>query len=155
MATITKTCQYNFDPLKSHFYIVKLGFIVVYIIFLFPQYIIFLIFLGNRLWVLVRTTSPHRDEYLQSMFWAEIWKISGGGGGGFIWKISHFALRKHAYSNTLKFLPSQNDEFQIKNSDIFHISAQNIDYGDSLEPPRRGDSNEYPQSIFLSRIKKN
>ena len=35
-----------------------------------------------------------------------------------------------------------------KNSDIFHISAQNIDCGYSLEPPRRGGSNEYPQSIF-------
>ena len=35
-----------------------------------------------------------------------------------------------------------------KNSDIFHISAQNIDCGFSLEPPRRGDSNEYPQSMF-------
>ena len=30
---------------------------------------------------------------------------------------------------------------QIKNSDIFQISAQNIDCGYSLEPPRRGDSN--------------
>ena len=29
---ITKTCLYNFDPLKPHFYIVKLGFIGVYII---------------------------------------------------------------------------------------------------------------------------
>ena len=38
-----------------------------------------------------------------------------------------------------------------KNSDIFHISAQNIDCGYSLEPPRRGGSNEYPQSMFLSR----
>ena len=28
--------------------------------------------------------------------------------------------------------------FQIKNSDIFHISTQNIDCGYSLEPPRRG-----------------
>ena len=45
--------------------------------------------------------------------------------------------------------------FQIKNSDIFHISAQNIDFGYSLEPPRRGGSNEYPQSMFLSRNKKN
>ena len=44
--------------------------------------------------------------------------------------------------------------FQIKNSDIFHISAQNIDYGYSLEPPRRGGSNEYPQSMFLSRNNK-
>ena len=33
---------------------------------------------------------------------------------------------------------------------IFLISAQNIDCGYSLEPPRQGGSNEYPQSIFLS-----
>ena len=38
---------------------------------------------------------------------------------------------------------------------FFHISAQNIDCGYSLEPPRRGGSNEYPQSMFLSRNKKN
>ena len=31
---ITKTCLYNIEPLKPHFYIVKLGFIGVYIIFL-------------------------------------------------------------------------------------------------------------------------
>ena len=31
---ITKTCLYNFDPLKPNFYIVKLGFIGVYISFL-------------------------------------------------------------------------------------------------------------------------
>ena len=31
---ITKTCLYNIDPLKPHFYIVKLGFTGVYIIFL-------------------------------------------------------------------------------------------------------------------------
>ena len=59
---ITKTYLYNFDPLKPHFYIVKLGFTGIYIIFL--------------------------------------------------------------------------------------ISAQNIDCGYSLEPPRRGGSNEYPQSMF-------
>ena len=59
---ITKTRLCNFDPLKPHFYIVKLGFTGVYI--------------------------------------------------------------------------------------IFHISAQNIDCGYSLEPPRRGGSNEYPQSMF-------
>ena len=45
--------------------------------------------------------------------------------------------------------------FQIKYSDIFHVSAKNIDCGYSLEPPRRGGSNEYPQSMFLSRNKKN
>ena len=31
---ITKTCLYNFDPFKPHFYIIKLGFTGVYIIFL-------------------------------------------------------------------------------------------------------------------------
>ena len=62
MNRITKTCLYNFDPRKPHFYIVKLGFTGVYIIFL--------------------------------------------------------------------------------------ISAQNIDCGYSLEPPRRGGSNEYPQQKY-------
>ena len=62
MNGITKTCLYNFDPLKPHFYIVKLGFTGVYSIFL--------------------------------------------------------------------------------------ISAQNIDCGYSLEPPRQRGSNEYPQSMF-------
>ena len=63
---IMKTCLYNFDPLKPHFYIVKLGFTGVYI--------------------------------------------------------------------------------------IFHISAQNIDCRYSLEPPRRGGSNGYPQSMFWAEI---
>ena len=62
MKSITKTCLYNFDPFKPHFYIVKLGFTGVYIIFL--------------------------------------------------------------------------------------ISAENIDCEYSLEPPRRGGSNDYPQSMF-------
>ena len=66
---ITKTYLYKYDPLKPHFYTVKLGFTGVYIIFL--------------------------------------------------------------------------------------ISAQNIDCGYSLEPPRRGGSNEYPQSMFFSRNMKN
>ena len=44
--------------------------------------------------------------------------------------------------------------FSDKNSDIFHISPQNIDCGYSLEPPRRGGSNEYPQSMFFSTIRK-
>ena len=63
---ITKTRLYNFDPLQPHFYIVKLEFTGVYIIFL--------------------------------------------------------------------------------------ISAQNIDCGYSLEPPRRGGSNEYQQSMFCAEI---
>ena len=60
--SIMKTCLYNADPYKPHFYIVKLEFTGVYINFL--------------------------------------------------------------------------------------ISAQNLDCGYSLEPPRRGCSNEYPQSVI-------
>ena len=67
--------------------------------------------------------------------------------------------QKH-YENTpiqiyWEFLPPKNENFQMKNSGSFHISAQNIDCGYSLEPPHRGGSNEYPQSMFLSRNKKN
>ena len=65
---ITKTYLYNFDPLKPHFYIVKLGFTGVYIIFL--------------------------------------------------------------------------------------ISAQNIDCGYSLEPPRRGGSHEYHNLCFEKKKEK-
>ena len=50
MLIITKTGLYNFDPLKPHFYIVKLGFTGVYIIFLISAQ-------KHRLWVLVRTAS--------------------------------------------------------------------------------------------------
>ena len=54
-----------------------------------------------------------------------------------------------------KFYHQKNENFQIKNSDILHISVQNIDCGYSLEPPRRGGSNGYSQSMYLSRNKKN
>ena len=50
---ITKTCLYNFNPLKPHFYTVKLRFTGVYIIFLISAQ-------KHRLWVLVRTASPRR-----------------------------------------------------------------------------------------------
>ena len=50
-------------------------------------------------------------------------------------KLLYFSvLRKYAYSNVLKISPPKT-EFSDKNSDIFHISAQHIDCGDSLEPP--------------------
>ena len=42
----------------------------------------------------------------------------------------------------------KNENFQWKHFDIALIFAQNIDCGYTLEPPRRGGSNEYPQSIF-------
>ena len=48
------------------------------------------------------------------------------------WKFYHQKKKKK----------KKNEIFQIKNSDIFHIYPQNIDCGYSLEPPRRGGSNE-------------
>ena len=77
-----------------------------------------------------------------------------------------YPLRKRAYLNILKILPPKKWKFSDKNSDTFLISAQNIDCGYSLEPPsiidcgyslappRRGGSNVYPQSMFLSWNKK-
>ena len=50
---IMKTRLYNFDPLKPHFYIVKLGFTGVYVIFLISAQ-------KYRLWVPVRTALPRR-----------------------------------------------------------------------------------------------
>ena len=47
---ITKTRLYNFDPLKPHFYTVKLGFTGVYIIFLISAQ-------KHTLWVFDRTAS--------------------------------------------------------------------------------------------------
>ena len=40
----------------------------------------------------------------------------------------------------------------MKNSKQISYSAQNIDCGYLLEPPQRGGSNEYPQSMFLAEI---
>ena len=45
----------------------------------------------------------------------------------------HKTLLKHIHSNILKISPPKN--YSDKHSDIFHISAQNIDCGYSLEPP--------------------
>ena len=66
---IMKTRLYNIDPLKPHFYIVKLGFTGVYNISLISA--------QNIDWDSLEP--PHRggsNEYPQSMFWTEIWKIS-------------------------------------------------------------------------------
>ena len=78
---ITKTYLYNFDPLKPHFYLVKLGFTGVYINF----------HISAQNMDCGYSLEPPRgggsNEYPQSMFWAEMWKISEF----FIWKFSFFA----------------------------------------------------------------
>ena len=53
-----------------------------------------------------------------------------------------------------KFHLQKLKNIQIKNSDIFHISAQNIDCGYSLEPPRWGGSNEYHNLCIWAEIRK-
>ena len=70
-----------------------------------------------------------------------------------------FGLRRvYHFENTpiqiyRKFHLPKPENFQKNISDSFHISAQNIDCLYSLEPPRRGVSNEYPQSMFRAKIR--
>ena len=93
-AHITKTCLYNFDPLKPHFYIIKLGFTGVYIIFQISA--------QNR--DCGYSLEPPRrcgsNEYPQSMFWAEIWKISDF----FIWKFQFWVVKLSVYLNRHVFV---------------------------------------------------
>ena len=72
----------------------------------------------------------------------------------FTQQLEHFTLRKLAHAIYRKFLGCKNENFNWKFFDIFLIFAQNIDCGYTLEPPRRGGSNEYPQSMFWSKNKK-
>ena len=53
--------------------------------------------------------------------------------------ITKTRLFKYIENFTFKHL-----KFSEKKTGISHISAQNIDCGYPLEPPRRGGSNEYP-----------
>ena len=61
---ITKACLYNVDPLKPHFYIVKLGFTGVHIIFLISA--------QNNVYVLSRNIKKYQK------FLSENFTIFGG-----------------------------------------------------------------------------
>ena len=76
--------------------------------------------------------------------------ISGVKGLTHAWSITKIRLFKSIENFTTK-----KSKVLDKNSDIFLISAQKIYCGYSLELPWRGASNKYPQSMFLSRNKKN
>ena len=109
---ITKTCLYNFDPLKPHFYIVKLGFKGVYIISLIS---------AQKHWLWELLEPPHQggsNESPQSTFWAEIWKISE-----FLSENFHFLVVKFSvYLNRHLFvMPSPN-----KNAPIIFLYILNI-----------------------------
>ena len=78
----------------------------------------------NNLMMYTTSTASDQPAHLQKIIWV------------------YTALQKHAYSNILKISPPENWKFSDKNSDIFHISAQNIDCGYSLELPHWGGSNK-------------
>ena len=65
----------------------------------------------------------------------------------------HYENLPMQYTEIFKIVKTEN--FQKNIFDIFFIFAQNIDCGYTLEPPRRGGSNEYPQSMSWSKNMKN
>ena len=115
---ITKTYLYTFDPLKPHFYIVKLGFTGVYIIFLISAQNI------NCGYSLEPPRRGGSNEYPQSMFWAEIWKISDF----FIWKF-HFLVAKFSiYLNRRVFVMTHHkpSDKTIEYNDFSYSKEKNI-----------------------------
>ena len=110
---ITKTCLYNFDPLKPHFYIVTLGFTGIYIIFLIC---------AQNIDCGYSLELPHwgsSTEYPQYMFWAEIWKISELLSENFQFLVVKFSI----YLNRRVFVMITEFycicSFQLKSTDIF------------------------------------
>ena len=63
--------------------------------------------------------------------------------------------RKHAYVILTLLNPTFYSKTGVSRGiHYLLISAQNIDCGYSLDPPRRGGSNEYPESMFIAEIRK-
>ena len=63
-------------------------------------------------------------------------------------------IRKTRLLKYIENFTTKNWKFSEKNPDIVNISAQNIDCGYSLEPPRQGGSNEYHNLCFWAEIRK-
>ena len=67
----------------------------------------------------------------------------------------HLTSRKHAY---IILTPHKSHFYIVKMGFtgvyiiFFLFLLKNIDCGYSLEPPHRGGSNEYPQSMFWAEI---
>ena len=70
-------------------------------------------------------------------------------------KVPSLLITKTSLFKYTENFTTKNENFQIKNLDIFHISAQNIDCGYSLELPHQGSSNEYHNLCFLADKKNN
>ena len=63
-------------------------------------------------------------------------------------KLSHAIIKKKKKSSAAII-----ENFTRKKNVIFDIFAQNINCGYTLELPRRGGSNEYPQFMFWTKNK--
>ena len=90
---IMKTYLYNFDPLKPRFNIVKLGFTRIYIILLIS---------AQNIDCGYSLKPPRRgasNEYPQSIFWAEMWKISAFLSENFHFLVVKFSvyLNRHVF----------------------------------------------------------
>ena len=90
---ITKTCLYRFDPLKLHFYTVKLEFTRVYVIFLITAQ-------KHRLWYSLEPLClVGSNEYPQSMFEHQYEKYSIFSSENFHFLVVKFSvyLNRHVY----------------------------------------------------------
>ena len=80
-----------------------------------------------------------------------------------IWKVASLVknggkstiTKTRLYKYIVNFTAERTKILQMKNCNVFLISAQNIDCGYSLEPPQRGGCNEVPTIYVLGRNKKN
>ena len=113
---------------------------------------------------------PRKREYPQNTFLISPWKhmlwvsfeAPQRGASNEYNNICFCREIKYQYSSITKTCPFKYTEnfttkkwkFSDKDTDIFHISAQNIDCGYTLEPPRRGGSNKYHNLYFWAEIRK-
>ena len=58
-------------------------------------------------------------------------------------------MKTRLFKSIENFTTEKMQILRQKKSYISQIYPQNIDCGYPLEPPRRGGSNEYPQSMFF------
>ena len=98
----------------------------------------------HRLWVHIRTVSARR--YIIRTCYPDDKHRKHKRKRNLTWHYSTF-IRKpvHAIYSIVSAVLIKISRFFII---IFLIIAQNIDCGYTLEPPCRGGSNEYPQSMF-------
>ena len=107
----------------------------------YPQYRI--------LWITIKKWSFHTYPWFPSF----LLYVRCKSGVAFIRRCFHVASGKHVrvkYTPQTPLVYSKNGV--CRGIPIFLFLLQNIDCGYSLEPPRRGGSNVYPQSMLWAKI---